>query len=165
MTLRLDIFSILIKKYIHFMKFMKYSSKFTIILYLCHHYCHASLMEHPSYKYMLCLVKECIVYYHFIYAISQRIIHIRFCIYYRGWGGLCSILSVTAKFGIFLFYMIIAFKKIWVEFPDMVIFFCTGPNPRWPTAAILEKTKMDRIMSDTIFLRFLGSVNMILALF
>ena len=55
-------------------------------------------------------------------------------------GDLCSILSVTAKFGIFLFYMIIAFKKIWVEFPDMVIFFCTGPNPRWPTVAILEKT-------------------------
>ena len=64
------------------------------------------------------------------------------------------------------------YRKEWPElenftqfFFNMVKFVCTGENPRWPMVAILEKTIMDRIMSDTTFLRFLGSVNIILALF
>ena len=70
-----------------------------------------------------------------------------------------------AKFGIFLFYMLIAFNLISVKFPNVVKENLTGSNQRWPTVAILEKTKMDRIISDTTFSRFLGTVNMIQILF
>ena len=84
-----------------------------------------------------------------------------------GLGGRLGLLfSFRAKVGIFLFYMMRALKLMWVEFWNVVhFFFCTGPNPRWPMVAILEKTKMDRIMSDTSFSWFLESMNMILAIF
>ena len=86
--------------------------------------------------------------------------------YTHGTGGeIHVLLFFRVEFGIFLFYMMRTIKILLVKFPNLVIFFCTSQNPRWPMAAILEKTKMYRIMSDTTFSCFLGSVNMILALF
>ena len=79
-----------------------------------------------------------------------------------GWrGGIHVLLFFRAKFAIFLFYMMRAFKIMLVKFPNLVHFLCAGPYQRWTMVAILEKTKMYRIISDTIFSRFLGSVNLI----
>ena len=61
------------------MKFMKYSPKFTIILYQCHNYCHASYMELPCDIYTLYLIKLRNVYDDFINATNQKTIHKRFC--------------------------------------------------------------------------------------
>ena len=53
--------------------------------------------------------------------------------------------------------MIIAFKILLVKFPNLVNFFFTGQNPRWPIAAVLKKkTKMDKLMGDTTFSWFWG---------
>ena len=82
-----------------------------------------------------------------------------------GRGGIHVLLFFRARFAIFLFYMMRAFKIMLVKFQNLVHFLCAGPYQIWTMVAILEKTKMDRIISDTTFSRFLGSVNLILALF
>ena len=82
------------------------------------------------------------------------------------WWEIHVLLFFRVEFGIFLSYKFRAFKIFLVKFPNLVIFFFTGQNPWWPMATILEKkTKMDKLMVDTTFSWFLGSVNMILTLF
>jgi len=61
--------------------------------------------------------------------------------------------------------MIIAFKILLVKFPNLVIFSLQAKIQDGQWQPFWKKTKMDKLMGDTTFSWFLGSVNMILALF
>ena len=67
--------------------------------------------------------------------IATKCIHMHSC----DWGETHVFLFFRVEFDIFLSYMIIAFKILLVKFPNLVNFFFTGQNPRWPIVAILEK--------------------------